>query len=152
MKRIASPAPQGDALGAYYAQIRRSELLTAEQEKELSKRIQAGDMEAKQVLIESNLRLVVKIAKSYVSHDTSLLDLIQDGNLGLLKAAAKFDYRKDVRFSTYAGMVDQAGDHSRACQPSTQHPLAASQRRCAEADSTCVFVPESAKCAHTDDQ
>ena len=102
MKRIASPAPQGDALGAYYAQIRRSELLTAEQEKELSKRIQAGDMEAKQVLIESNLRLVVKIAKSYVSHDTSLLDLIQDGNLGLLKAAAKFDYRKDVRFSTYA--------------------------------------------------
>ena len=102
MKRIAGPAPQGDALGAYYAQIRHAALLTAEREQELSRRIQAGDMEAKQALIESNLRLVVKIAKGYVTKDTSLLDLIQDGNLGLLKAAAKFDYRKNVRFSTYA--------------------------------------------------
>lgn len=102
MKRIAGPAPRADALGAYYAQIRHAELLTAEQEQELSRRIQAGDMEARQALIESNLRLVIKIAKGYVTNDTSLLDLIQDGNLGLLKAATKFDYRKNVRFSTYA--------------------------------------------------
>ena len=102
MKRIAGPTPQADALGAYYTQIRHAALLTAEQERELSRRIQAGDMEARQALIESNLRLVVKIAKGYVTNDTSLLDLIQDGNLGLLKAATKFDYRRNVRFSTYA--------------------------------------------------
>ena len=102
MKRIAGPTPQADTLGAYYTQIRHAALLTAEQERELSRRIQAGDMEARQALIESNLRLVVKIAKGYVTNDTSLLDLIQDGNLGLLKAATKFDYRRNVRFSTYA--------------------------------------------------
>lgn len=100
-KRIASP-PQSDALQAYYAQIRKTDLLSAEEEQQLSRRIQAGDAQARTILIESNLRLVVKIAKAYVSSDTSLLDLIQDGNLGLLKAASRFDYRKNVRFSTYA--------------------------------------------------
>lgn len=100
-KRIASQS-QSDALQAYYSQIRLSRLLTAEEEQDLSRRIQNGDTEAQRTLIESNLRLVVKIAKAYVSPDVSLLDLIQDGNLGLLKAAGRFDYRKEVRFSTYA--------------------------------------------------
>jgi len=100
-KRIASQS-QSDALQSYYAQIRLTRLLTAEEEQELSRRIQNGDNEAQRTLIESNLRLVVKIAKAYVSPDVSLLDLIQDGNLGLLKAAGRFDYRKGVRFSTYA--------------------------------------------------
>jgi RNA polymerase primary sigma factor len=76
--------------------------LSAEEEHDLSRRIQAGDNEARTILIESNLRLVVKIAKAYMTPDVSLLDLIQDGNLGLLKAASRFDYRKNVRFSTYA--------------------------------------------------
>lgn len=100
-KRISSPT-QTDALQAYYNQIRRTPLLNAEQEQDLSRRIQAGEAAAQQRLIESNLRLVVKIAKAYQTQDVSLLDLIQDGNLGLLKAASRFDYRKQVRFSTYA--------------------------------------------------
>lgn len=100
-KRIASQN-QSDALQAYYTQIRNTRLLTAEEEQDLSRRIQRGDSDAQRTLIESNLRLVVKIAKAYVSPDVSLLDLIQDGNLGLLKAASRFDYRKGVRFSTYA--------------------------------------------------
>jgi RNA polymerase primary sigma factor len=100
-KRIAS-GTQTDALQAYYNQIRLSPLLTAEEEQELSRQIQNGDSAARTRLIECNLRLVVKIAKAYVNPDVSLLDLIQDGNLGLLKAAGRFDYRKNVRFSTYA--------------------------------------------------
>ncbi len=100
-KRIAKSA-RTDALQAYYDQIRRSPLLTAEDERELSIRIQRGESEARTRLVECNLRLVVKIAKAYMNPDISLLDLIQDGNLGLLKAAARFDYRKNVRFSTYA--------------------------------------------------
>jgi RNA polymerase primary sigma factor len=100
-KRLAD-GNQTDALQAYYSQIRQSSLLTAEEEHALSRRIQSGDNAARTRLIECNLRLVVKIAKAYVNPDVSLLDLIQDGNLGLLKAASRFDHRKNVRFSTYA--------------------------------------------------
>ncbi|TVQ27555.1 MAG: sigma-70 family RNA polymerase sigma factor [Spirochaetaceae bacterium] len=100
-KRKAKPA-QDDALKSYFDQIRKTELLTFEQELELSRRIEAGDEQARTQLIEANLRLVVKIAKAYVSPDVSLLDLVQEGNLGLLKAAGKYDHRKQVRFSTYA--------------------------------------------------
>jgi len=76
--------------------------LTFEEELELSRKIEKGDEEARKQLIEANLRLVVKIAKAYVSNDVGLLDLVQEGNLGLLKAASKYDHRKKVRFSTYA--------------------------------------------------
>ncbi len=93
---------EDNTLKAYFDQIKHSELLSFEEEKELSKRIQRGDDAAKTKLIESNLRLVVKIAKGYVTPEVSLLDLIQEGNLGLLRAAGKYDYRKQVRFSTYA--------------------------------------------------
>jgi RNA polymerase primary sigma factor len=91
-----------DALRAYFRQIKNTPLLTFEEELSLSRRIQKGDEEARQRLIEANLRLVVKIAKSYITPDVNFLDIIQEGNLGLIKAASKYDHRKKVRFSTYA--------------------------------------------------
>jgi RNA polymerase primary sigma factor len=91
-----------DGLKVYFDQIKRADLLSFEEELELSRRIQKGDVAARQRLIEANLRLVVRIAKSFKTPDVSLLDLIQEGNLGLIKAAAKYDHHKQVRFSTYA--------------------------------------------------
>ncbi len=91
-----------DALRTYFDQIKVTPLLSFEEELELSRRIKGGDELARQRLIESNLRLVVKIAKAFVSNDVPLLDLIQEGNLGLIRAAQKYDYSKNVRFSTYA--------------------------------------------------
>jgi len=91
-----------DALRTYFDQIKVTPLLSFEEELELSRRIKGGDELARQRLIESNLRLVVKIAKAFVSNDVPLLDLIQEGNLGLIRAAQKYDYAKNVRFSTYA--------------------------------------------------
>lgn len=91
-----------DALRSYFDQIKIVPLLNFEQELELSRRIKKGDELARQKLIESNLRLVVKIAKAFVTNDVPLLDLIQEGNLGLIRAAQKYDYAKNVRFSTYA--------------------------------------------------
>ena len=91
-----------DTLTVYFEQIKKNRLLTFEEELTLSERIQKDDEEARQQLIKANLRLVVKIARSYLAPDVSLLDLIQEGNLGLIKAASKYDYRKHVRFSTYA--------------------------------------------------
>lgn len=89
-------------LTAYLYQLKKDKLLTADEEKSLSKKILQGDGQARETLIKSNLRLVVKIAKGYISREMDLLDLIQEGNLGLIKAADKFDFRKNVRFSTYA--------------------------------------------------
>jgi RNA polymerase primary sigma factor len=91
-----------NCLNMYLYQISGDKLLSAEEEKRLSKRILKGDDDARRTLINSNLRLVVKIAKGYLTHDMELLDLIQEGNVGLIKAAEKFDFRKNVRFSTYA--------------------------------------------------
>jgi RNA polymerase primary sigma factor len=93
---------QDDGLKAYFNQIKKTPLLTFAEELDLSRRIQKGDEAAKQKLIESNLRLVVKIAKGYTNPEVSFIDIIQEGNLGLIKAASKYDYRKNVRFSTYA--------------------------------------------------
>ena len=91
-----------NTLKAYFRQIQRSALLSFDEELELSRRIQGGDELARQKLIEANLRLVVKISKSYVTSDVNFLDVIQEGNLGLIKAAEKYDHKKNVRFSTYA--------------------------------------------------
>lgn len=91
-----------DILKSYFKQINREPLLEFEEEKELSIAIQNGDRDAKKKLIEFNLRLVVKIARGYINSGIGLLDLIQEGNIGLMKAAEKYDYRKNVRFSTYA--------------------------------------------------
>lgn len=91
-----------DPVRMYLKEIGRIPLLTAEEEIELAKRIEDGDEEAKRRLAEANLRLVVSIAKRYVGRGMLFLDLIQEGNLGLIKAVEKFDYRKGYKFSTYA--------------------------------------------------
>ena len=89
-------------LHTYLEEISRFNLLNYEEELAFSHRIENDDHEALNSLINANLRLVVKIAKAYVSPEMGLMDLIQEGNLGLIKAAEKYDYRKEVRFSTYA--------------------------------------------------
>jgi RNA polymerase primary sigma factor len=91
-----------DPVRMYLKEIGKVALLTAEEEIELAKRMEAGDEEAKQRLCEANLRLVVSIAKRYVGRGMLFLDLIQEGNLGLIKAVDKFDWRKGYKFSTYA--------------------------------------------------
>ncbi len=95
---------QYDSIQMYLKEIGQYPLVSAATEKELARRIQAGDMEAKNLLAKANLRLVVSIAKKYVgrSPDLTLLDLIQEGNLGLFKAVDKFDWTKGYKFSTYA--------------------------------------------------
>jgi RNA polymerase primary sigma factor len=91
-----------DALQLFLNEIRRYPLLTASEEIELSKRIEKGDMGAKERMINSNLRLVVSIAKKYQGQELGLLDLIQEGIFGLIRASEKFDWRKGYKFSTYA--------------------------------------------------
>src|SRR5579884_4063390 len=91
-----------DSLQLFLNEAGRYKLLTAAEEVELAKRIERGDKEAKDLLINSNLRLVVSIAKRYQGHGLSLLDLIQEGIIGLIRAAEKFDWRKGFKFSTYA--------------------------------------------------
>jgi RNA polymerase primary sigma factor len=90
------------ALDAYLRDINVTPLLTAEQEHLLAIRVQAGEMEARDLMIRSNLRLVVSVAKTYVNRGLSLMDLIEEGNLGLLKAVQEFDPGRETRFSTYA--------------------------------------------------
>jgi RNA polymerase primary sigma factor len=91
-----------DALQLFLNEVGRYELLTAGEEVELAKRIERGDREAKELMINSNLRLVVSIAKKYQGHGLSLLDLIQEGIIGLIRAVEKFDWRRGFKFSTYA--------------------------------------------------
>ncbi|MGE7365413.1 RNA polymerase sigma factor RpoD [Desemzia incerta] len=99
-------APPGvkinDPVRMYLKEIGRVDLLSADEEVSLAKRIEEGDPEAKQSLAEANLRLVVSIAKRYVGRGMQFLDLIQEGNMGLMKAVEKFDYTKGFKFSTYA--------------------------------------------------
>ncbi len=128
------PAPEGPAAGptidvgvrhrdhdpvrAYLREIGKVPLLTGEEEISLAKRVERGDPAAKQALIEANLRLVVSVAKRYVGRGMLFLDLIQEGNLGLMRAVEKFDWRRGYKFSTYAtwwirqaitrGIADQA--------------------------------------------
>ncbi len=94
--------PSLDSLRLYLRSIGRVHLLTAEQEVQLARRIERGDMIAKQQMIEANLRLVVSIAKSYLGRGLTFLDLIQEGSMGLIRAVEKFDYRRGYKFSTYA--------------------------------------------------
>ena len=106
MEKIDLSVPDGvsieDPVRMYLKEIGKVPLLTAEEEIELAKRMELGDEEAKKRLAEANLRLVVSIAKRYVGRGMLFLDLIQEGNLGLIKAVEKFDYRKGYKFSTYA--------------------------------------------------
>lgn len=94
--------PLDDSVRMWLKEIGKTPLLTMEQEVELAKRIEAGDEEAKTILTEANLRLVVSIAKRYSGRGMSFPDLIQEGNIGLIRAVEKFDYRKGYKFSTYA--------------------------------------------------
>jgi RNA polymerase primary sigma factor len=91
-----------DAMQLFLNEVRRHPLLTKEQEVELSKRVEAGDAEAKEEMINANLRLVISIARRYQNQGLSLLDLIQEGVLGLIRAVEKFDWRRGYKFSTYA--------------------------------------------------
>src|SRR5215213_342599 len=91
-----------DALGLFLNEIRRHPLLSADEEVELSKRIEQGDAAAKERMINSNLALVVSIAKKYPQNELPLLDLIQEGIFGLIRATEKFDWRRGFKFSTYA--------------------------------------------------
>ena len=91
-----------DALQLFLNELRNYPLLTAAEEIELAKRVERGDLEAKDRMVTSNLRLVVSIAKKYPTYDLTLLDLIQEGIFGLVRAAEKFDWRKGYKFSTYA--------------------------------------------------
>lgn len=106
LENIEMAVPDGvsieDPVRMYLKEIGKVPLLTAEEEKDLAMKMEAGDMDAKKRLAEANLRLVVSIAKRYVGRGMLFLDLIQEGNLGLIKAVEKFDYRKGYKFSTYA--------------------------------------------------
>lgn len=101
-KTVPKNVPTDDPVRMYLKEIGKVSLLTAEEERELAIRMQNGDEEAKNKLCESNLRLVVSIAKRYLNRGLTFLDLIQEGNLGLIKAVDKFDYTKGFKFSTYA--------------------------------------------------
>ncbi|MBM6991092.1 RNA polymerase sigma factor RpoD [Mobilibacterium timonense] len=101
-KTVPKSVPTDDPVRMYLKEIGKVPLLTAEEERELAIRMQNGDEEAKNKLCESNLRLVVSIAKRYLNRGLTFLDLIQEGNLGLIKAVDKFDYTKGFKFSTYA--------------------------------------------------
>jgi len=102
-ERTHAPALDGslDSLDLFFRQARMHKLLTAEEEIELSKRIERGDLEAKNRMINSNLRLVVSQARRYQGHGLPLEDLVQEGMLGLIRAVEKFDWRKGFKFSTY---------------------------------------------------
>ncbi|SRR5579871_1023514 len=91
-----------DSLKLYFREISRVKLLTAEEEVSLAQRIEKGDLKAKQALIAANLRLVIKVAKKYMNQGLSFQDLIEEGNLGLIKASEKFSWRRGFKFSTYA--------------------------------------------------
>ena len=109
----------GDSIRMYLNEINRIPLLTPDEEQELARQIAEGDLEAKKKMEEANLRLVVSIAKKYVGHGLQLMDLIQEGNIGLMRAVEKFDYQKGYRFSTYASwwikqsMIRAIADQSR---------------------------------------
>jgi RNA polymerase sigma factor (sigma-70 family) len=91
-----------DTLKSYLREVRRSTLLTFKQEQQLGKRVMAGDEQARQQMIESNLRLVISIGKRYMNRGFPFSDIVEEGNLGLIKAVEKFNYKRGFRFSTYA--------------------------------------------------
>ena len=109
-----------DAMNLFLREVSRYPLLTAAEEKELARRVEAGDAAAKERMVNSNLRLVVSIARRYRSNELTLLDLIQEGTLGLIRAVEKFDWRKGFRFSTYATLwIQQAIQRALANQSRT---------------------------------
>src|SRR5262249_33139263 len=111
--RSSDAASSSDSLGRYLSEIGRHRLLTPAEEVVLAKRIEAGDESARNRMIESNLRLVVATARAYAYRGVPLLDLIQEGTLGLMRAVERFDWRRGTKFSTYAGWwIRQAIDRA----------------------------------------
>lgn len=102
IQEVVDSSDCANSIKLYLREMGKIALLTREEEIELAKRIEKGDAEAKNKLVEANLRLVVSVAKKYMGCGLTLLDLIQEGNIGLIKAADKYDYNKGFRFSTYA--------------------------------------------------
>ena len=129
--RPSAPAGTTDSLQLFLNEIGRHELLTAAEEVALAKRIERGDLAAKERMTNANLRLVVSIAKRYQGHGLPLLDLIQDGTIGLNRAVEKFDYRKGFKFSTYATWwIRQACQRAVANQSDTiRIPVHVQERR-----------------------
>ena len=126
VENIDLSVPEGvsieDPVRMYLKEIGKVPLLSAEEEIELAQRMEEGDQEAKKRLAEANLRLVVSIAKRYVGRGMLFLDLIQEGNLGLIKAVEKFDYRKGYKFSYLCNLVDPSGNHQSHCRSGANHP------------------------------
>jgi RNA polymerase primary sigma factor len=127
----------GDTLQLFLRDVRRHPLLSAAEEIELAKRIEQGDLEAKERMINSNLRLVVSLAKRYQGQELSLLDLIQEGILGLIRASEKFDWRRGYKFSTYATFwIRQAIQRGLANQGRTIQIAEAADLTLAEVEET----------------
>jgi RNA polymerase primary sigma factor len=128
-----------DALQMFLNELRHYPLLSAKEEIELAKRIERGDLDAKERLINSNLRLVVSLAKKYPTYDLTLLDLIQEGIFGLVRAAEKFDWRKGYKFSTYATFwirqAIQRGIENRARTIRIPSHVGIRQRKIAQAEA-----------------
>jgi RNA polymerase primary sigma factor len=128
-----------DALQMFLNELRHYPLLSAKEETELAQRIERGDLEAKERLINSNLRLVVSLAKKYPTYDLTLLDLIQEGIFGLVRAAEKFDWRKGYKFSTYATFwirqAIQRGIENRARTIRIPSHVGIRQRKIAQAET-----------------
>ena len=102
IKMTATGTPESDSLHLFMNEVSRHRLLSAAEERALARRIERGDFEAKELMVNSNLRLVVSIAKNYRGQQLPLVDLIQEGTLGLIRAVEKFDWRRGLKFSTYA--------------------------------------------------
>ncbi|MBI5885279.1 MAG: sigma-70 family RNA polymerase sigma factor [Deltaproteobacteria bacterium] len=118
--KVVERAGVTDSINAYFSRIRKIGLLSAEQERLLARRISKGDAEARRVMIEANLRLVVNIAKRYLNRGLPMQDLIEEGNIGLIKAVERFKTTKGCRFSTYATYwIRQSIDRSLSNQAST---------------------------------
>ena len=131
------PEMTTDSLQLFMKDIGKVRLLTAQEEVDLAKRIERGDLGAKRKMVESNLRLVVSIAKNYRNQGLPFLDLIQEGTLGLVRAAEKFDYRKGFKFSTYATWwIRQAVSRAFADKARTIR-IPGAHRREAEQDRSC---------------
>ena len=123
-----------DALQLFLREAGRHQLLTAAQEVELAKKIEQGDMAAKTRMIQSNLRLVVSIAKNYRNQGLPFLDLIQEGTLGLIRAVEKFDWRRGIQVLDVCDVVDPAGRRACARRQVTHDPDARPHRRAAPED------------------